>query len=325
MILSIVIPVYKVERYIRKCLDSIFHQNVPSCEYEVIVVNDGTPDNSMLVVNEYEARHANLIVLHQTNQGLSMARNNGMKLAKGEYIWFVDSDDWLVEGAIKDLFKIIKEGEGYDIISTLLNRVKEEGGEVRQDRRSKYLEGKSVVRGKDFLFDEGCYAPVQQHIFRLAFLREKELLFYPGIYHEDGEFAMRTFYLAKSVYLSNAQFYNYLLRNNGIMGTKSMKNAHDLITIYKLHQKFCNDFVIKQDRKYWEAHTSKVLIVIFSWCSHLAQSPDFRFFYEENKDLINSNVLNIFKSKHLHRCTIKQALLIRFCPFYFMKTINKGK
>ena len=85
---SIIIPVYDVEKYIKKCLDSVFNQTYNN--YEVIVVNDGTKDNSMEIVKNY-----NVITINQKNQGLSMARNNGVKKAKGEYLLFLDSDDYL--------------------------------------------------------------------------------------------------------------------------------------------------------------------------------------------------------------------------------------
>ena len=89
MKLSIVIPVYNVEDYIRGTLDSIYNQKVDEQCFEVIVVNDGTPDNSMKIVKEFAATHQNLTIINQENQGLSAARNAGIKVAKGVYIWVV--------------------------------------------------------------------------------------------------------------------------------------------------------------------------------------------------------------------------------------------
>ena len=107
--LSIIIPVYKVEKYIARCLDSIFNQKVDDSLIEVIVVNDGTPDNSMQIVNSYVAMHRNLTIINQENQGLSVARNVGLAKATGDYVWFVDSDDWLVEDAFSILFGYMKD------------------------------------------------------------------------------------------------------------------------------------------------------------------------------------------------------------------------
>ncbi len=90
---SIIVPVYKVEKYLRRCLDSILSQTFD--DFEVICVNDGSPDNSIDILNEYASRDNRFCVVEQENQGLSMARNNGKKLARGEYIYFLDSDDYI--------------------------------------------------------------------------------------------------------------------------------------------------------------------------------------------------------------------------------------
>ncbi len=100
MQLSIIIPVYKVEKYIRDTLQSIYRQQYDENLFEVIVINDGTPDDSMRIVAEFTNKHANLHIINQKNQGLSCARNAGLKIAQGEYVWFVDSDDTVTEESI---------------------------------------------------------------------------------------------------------------------------------------------------------------------------------------------------------------------------------
>ena len=93
VLLSIVLPVYKVEDYIRACLESIFRQGLPDSEFEVILVNDGTPDKSIDVVSDFVDLHGNVTVINQENQGVSCARNTGLARAKGEYVYFMDPDD----------------------------------------------------------------------------------------------------------------------------------------------------------------------------------------------------------------------------------------
>ena len=95
---SIIIPVYNVEKYLKKCLDSVFNQTYK--DYEVIVVNDGTKDNSMDIVKDYDVK-----VINQKNQGLSAARNAGVKKATGEYLIFLDSDDYWEKDLLKELSK----------------------------------------------------------------------------------------------------------------------------------------------------------------------------------------------------------------------------
>ena len=91
---SIIVPVYNVEKYLRKCLDSLVNQTLK--DIEIICINDGTKDNSVEIIDEYVKKYSNVLLINQENQGLGMARNNAMKYAKGDYIAFVDSDDWIV-------------------------------------------------------------------------------------------------------------------------------------------------------------------------------------------------------------------------------------
>ena len=92
--LSIIVPIYGVEQYLCKCVDSLLAQDLPASDYEIILVDDESPDACPQICDEYAKEHANIRVIHQTNAGLSAARNAGLKVAKGEYVCFVDSDDY---------------------------------------------------------------------------------------------------------------------------------------------------------------------------------------------------------------------------------------
>ena len=106
--LSIILPVFKVENYIRECLESVFRQGLPDTVFEVILVNDGTPDNSIGVISDIANQHDNIIILNQENKGVSCARNTGLAKAQGEYVYFVDPDDLLIDNSLSALLpKII--------------------------------------------------------------------------------------------------------------------------------------------------------------------------------------------------------------------------
>ena len=105
LLLSIIVPVYNVEKYIRPCMESIFRQDLDENTFEVIIVNDGTEDRSMEVIQDIIEQHKNITVLNQENQGLSVARNNGIAKAKGEYVLMPDSDDLLIENSLKPLLE----------------------------------------------------------------------------------------------------------------------------------------------------------------------------------------------------------------------------
>ena len=98
--LSIIVPVYNVEKYIRPCIESIFKQGLDDADFEVIIVNDGTPDRSMEMIADIIQQHSNITVINQENQGVSIARNNGIQNARGNYILFIDSDDLLIDNTL---------------------------------------------------------------------------------------------------------------------------------------------------------------------------------------------------------------------------------
>ena len=115
MDLSIIVPIYNVEKYVRTCIESIFRQGLDENRFEVIIVNDGTQDKSMEVIADIIVRHKNIIVINQENQGLSVARNNGIAVAKGEYLLMPDSDDMLIDHSVEPLLeKALAEKSRYD-------------------------------------------------------------------------------------------------------------------------------------------------------------------------------------------------------------------
>ena len=115
MELSIIVPVYNVEKYVHACIDSLYRQGLDEKCFEVIIVNDGTTDNSMNVIEDLLVHHSNIIVINQENQGLSVARNNAMKIAQGKYLLMPDSDDLIIDYSVKPLLDKALE-TGVDMI-----------------------------------------------------------------------------------------------------------------------------------------------------------------------------------------------------------------
>ena len=121
MILSIIIPIYNVEKYIKDCVESVLNQRKNADEVEVILVNDGTPDNSMSIVDTAVKDLKGIYIINKENGGLSSARNAGLMMARGDYIWFVDSDDTLLPNAIEEVFEVLSNHLGFDVFATVLN------------------------------------------------------------------------------------------------------------------------------------------------------------------------------------------------------------
>lgn len=237
MNLSIVIPVYKVEKYVEKCLRSCAEQDISSDEYEIIVVNDGSPDKSLEIVEHVAKKYNNITVISQENQGLSLARNKGLSLAKGDYIWFVDSDDWIEKDVLKKLTTLCTEND-LDILHFCAANVI--GGEIV--RRFNYVRReKRILKGKDALLD-GIHSPCAPFsIYKRKFLQENNLSFYPGIFHEDSEFTPRAWYMAERVMLLNDICYYVFQSQNSIMRAVNPKKAFDLIKVCESLDKFCKN------------------------------------------------------------------------------------
>jgi len=190
LLLSIVVPVYNVEDYIRPCIESIFRQGLDEDSFEVIIVNDGTQDRSMEVIQDIIEQHKNIIVLNQENQGLSVARNNGIAMAKGEYILMPDSDDLLIENSLKPLLEKAIETKVDLVVANYISlkdqEIKEMHLHIPKQPTPVYVEktGEQLFLG--ILNPYHCY--VWRTLYRREFINTHNLSFYPGIRYQDIPF-----------------------------------------------------------------------------------------------------------------------------------------
>lgn len=255
MLLSIIIPVYKVEKYIAGTLSSIYSQHFDETQFEVVVMDDGTPDNSMQVVEMFATMHRNLRVFHQENQGLSGARNNGFAQARGIFVWWVDSDDQLAPGALKMVTETIVQHPNHDIYGFGIDTVREEDGMHRHmdamgDRKGVYF------RSIDYsTLSNHTFGPVARYVMRRQFVADNNLLFWVGILHEDMDQLYRAFFAAKSIWLSQDASYYYLERASGsIMSNVKMRSFDDMMAITQSFVEIRNDHLMdKKATRYWDA------------------------------------------------------------------------
>lgn len=221
MKLSIIVPVYNVSDYLAKCLDSLLAQDLPQNEYEIIVVNDGSTDNSGVIAQQYADKYANITLVNQANQGLSGARNTGIKQAKGDYIQFVDSDDYLEESVLGGLMKQVGEGD-LDVLrfkyqNVRINTIGEY--EIFQPYKSSSFlfdnYSSKITDGVSFLnerFGTACYAVM--FIIRRTIL--ENCTFKSGIYFEDTEWTPRMILKSRRIASTDTIVYNYLMREGSI-------------------------------------------------------------------------------------------------------------
>ena len=223
MLISIIVPVYNVEKYLRKCVDSLLTQDLSHEEYEIILVNDGSTDQSVTICDEYAAGHTNLKVLHQQNGGLSAARNSGVAVAQGRYVQFVDSDDYLEPNVLKTLVEKM-ETDRLDVLRFNYRNVNEQYEVIEPNKDPKrWVDYSSeVCDGLTFLNERlgpACYA--------CQFMVRRELLtdcrFKEGIYFEDTEWTPRMLIKAQRAASTDMMVYNYLFREGSI--TQSVDEA----------------------------------------------------------------------------------------------------
>lgn len=231
---------YKVEHYIERCLKSCINQSpiILGEDYEIICINDGSPDESGSIAKRFSRENTGVIVYDQENRGLSAARNKGLELAQGEYVWFVDSDDWIEYNCLQGIFPYLKNS--IDLIEIQYRNVYEDG-QTSPGEAGNLFEG--IKSGSEVTLCGGVHTPAQFTVFRSKFLKENNLEFVKGIYHEDVEFKIRALILAEKVSSIPDICYNYFQRTTGsITSNFKLKNGMDLLSILKSHYQFVQSY-----------------------------------------------------------------------------------
>jgi glycosyltransferase involved in cell wall biosynthesis len=220
MFFSIIIPVYNVEDYLVRAVDSVLGQGY-SGDFEIILVDDGSTDKSGLTCDDYARKGANIRVIHKKNGGLSSARNAGMEIATGEYIVFLDSDDWLDVDALAAFHSILGK-HPVDILG-FSYKERDESGAILNTVVLEYATT-APVRVADLLPAHYLLPSAWQYVYRGEFIERNKLRFMEGIYHEDVEFVARMLCHAETGFFLNYYGYNYFHRAGSIMFNKDKKH-----------------------------------------------------------------------------------------------------
>ena len=249
--LSIIIPFYNVERYISECLDSVFDQDIPLTDYEVICVNDGSPDHSREVVLKYMERYPNLrLIEHERNRKLGAARNTGRSIAEGRYIWNVDSDDKIVPACLGEMLKICEEND----LDVLEFRPVSFGSEGR--KALPYVPPtQSPMSGLDYLEQLNAYmlsqmSSVWRKIIRRAFLDENDI-YSPEInYGEDVPYSFKALVFAKRFMCVSNICYLYRSNPEALTGKNWQPDASSLYEKCFHNAKLIDDVATSVPKKY---------------------------------------------------------------------------
>ncbi|MEE1125885.1 MAG: glycosyltransferase [Acutalibacteraceae bacterium] len=227
-LISVIVPIYNVEDYLRRCVDSIINQSYKNLE--IILVDDGSPDNSPKICDEYIEKDNRIKVVHKKNGGLSDARNAGMEVATGEYVSFIDSDDWIDVDFINSLYNGIKSGADVAECATRLVDNDDNTLSTRGSKEGKISREEALAK---LITEDGVYQTVWNKLYKRSQI--EELPFAVGKYHEDDFWTWRVFLKMDKLYLCEKPMYNYLQnRSNSIIGSSySLKKLDGIEARYE--------------------------------------------------------------------------------------------
>lgn len=220
-LISIIVPIYNVEKYLNRCIESIVNQTYKNLE--IILVDDGSPDNCPQICDEWKEKDNRIVVIHKENGGLSDARNAGLNIAQGEYIAFVDSDDWIDKNYLFILYKAVDEKDA-DLSVCNLKMVYESQENIKDTDETVY-ELQDITHEQamyDILHGQGIRAVAWNKLYKRNLIIEER--FKKGKIHEDEFFTYKIVDKANKIIYIDVPLYNYFQRKNSIMSTVSIKH-----------------------------------------------------------------------------------------------------
>lgn len=304
--LSIVVPVYNVERWLGRCLESLYRQGLDEEEFEVVVVNDGSTDNSVSLAQDFASRHKNMRIITRENGGLSAARNTGMTHARGRYVWFVDSDDFIEPDSIKPILGYAEVND-LDIMCFYFQLAYEDG--TTRHHPYKPSNPDIIYSGEDFVTKTGFVQSPWAAIYKKAFLDEHNLRYMEGILHEDHEFSPRAQFLAKRIAHTETIVYNYFQRAGSIMkSSRSEKRVTSFLAICDSLHRFKHENVA-DGTPAADFFNGNIFFCLTQAMSHLAQCDKADISLVTGKPFYPVTL-----PKGLPRKSRMKGLLINHCP-----------
>ncbi|WP_299006397.1 glycosyltransferase family 2 protein [uncultured Tenacibaculum sp.] len=238
MILSIIIPVYNVAPYLKKCLDSIVYQieSIDASQIEIVLLNDGSTDNSLEICKSFKDEFSFINLIDKSNSGLSDTRNQGLLYSKGHYIWFIDSDDWIAEGSLR----------------VILNKLKVQNIDLLAISSSNFINGEIKIRTSHtedldtftYLNSDKFNVGAVFYIYNSSIFNQFK--FKTGIVHEDEEFNNKVLYTYQNIAFLEYNTYIVNQREGSITRSINPKRAFDLLLVIDSLYKFMNQEVAKE-------------------------------------------------------------------------------
>lgn len=303
---SVIVPVYNVEKYLARCLDSLVNQTLK--DIEILVINDGSPDNSQKIIDKYSKKYKNVKSFIKPNGGISDARNYGLKYADGEYITFIDSDDYVDVTMMEKLYNKAKEKD-YDIVECDLVMVYDDGKIISKVCPTLDKDVDTEEKKKSYMLH--AYTSVWNKIYKKD-LFDYDVRFKKGVWFEDVEFLYRLLPYVKTIGFVNETFNYYVQREGSITRTFDKRllcyidNWNGILDFYKKNS-FYDNYI----------NELEYLYVKYLYASFIRQTSNYKDkkMFNETVKMAKENVKQRFpnyrKNKYFYK-SIKGIYLVLF-------------
>lgn len=306
LFLSIVIPVYNAEKYLQECLDSCLNQDFPSEQYEIICVNDGSTDSSLEILLNYEKKYNNVVVVNQSNKGVSTARNIGIETAKGEYIWFIDADDYIPDGFLKELYEKYY-CKDYDMVLFGAYAFTESlsADELEQHKNGNLRPNQAI--------QNDC---ITRRLIQKDYIESHKLRFHKKIaYGEDSLFNYMLFVYKPKVAIFDKLGYFYRIHSGSAMRNKSYESKIKYIDSHITVIEVIKSFYDKEEKKRFRS--IKYILDDVQYILDVIAGIPFDNAKEEIRKLQNIDVLPFKKHEGFNKKDIAITLYTNFmCCIY---------
>ncbi len=261
---SVIIPVYNVEKYLRQCLDSVINQTLK--DIEIICINDGSTDDSLQILEEYAKKDERIKVISKENGGLSSARNEGLRRVASELCYFLDSDDYIEPNLLETAFNVFSNND-IDYYCFGSEVYTEENNSLNQETKTlnKYLKIKfNGIQKATFDVGQNQNIHVWNKVFKTSIIKNNNIHFIEGLLYEDIFFTWYYFFLSKKIYFDKNIFHHYRTHSNSIMEKTTQNKSYEsaISHLYNWHELFVE---ISKNKELFNKNYRNLLILLHNY------------------------------------------------------------
>lgn len=300
---SVIVPVYNTEKYLYKCLNSLINQTLK--QIEIIIVNDGSKDSSDSIIKQFMIENKNIVYIKKDNGGLSSARNVGIDHASGEYIAFVDSDDWVETDMYEKMYLKAKENN-FDLVMCDFNEIHQNKAFPYPCHLTKDLFQKEEI--KKHMID--FYPSAWNKIYKKELL--ENIRFKEGVWFEDVEFGYRIFPCINSIGVVNQHLYNYLIREGSITSTVDLRIYHYIDNWNGILDSYKKNHLYDEYKDELEYSYVRYLFATFIKTASKYDKKEYENAVNCAMKEVNNHFPNYKKNKYLNKFSLKNLYLKAF-------------